>query len=203
MIKIYEMFRRVIWSKLLQLNSEQSILFHRYCKLASNRSNNLDAISQVEEMQNIWSRSIEDQHLSDCLELIDYFVGSEDLEVDTDRSVYIEEYLQEVIERLIVESGREHLLINQQQLALAEKDDLYPQEILERLIVESGGESLPAKRLHGLALAEKDDLYPQESQEIKSHDQNMETIINMIGLRIKELKNTASELVTEAVIKII
>jgi hypothetical protein len=202
MVMIYEMFRRVIWANLLQLKSEQSILFHKYCKLVSNRCNDLDPISQVEEIQSIWSKAVEDPHLSTCLEMIDYFVGSENFEFEKDRIAYLEEYLQEIVEKSIVDSGRGDLLIEQQKLALAEKSELHQTELIESHIIECIGEDFLVTRKQGVALADRDNPY-QQGREIKSSDRVIEMIIDAMSLKFKEFKDTASELATEAAIKII
>jgi hypothetical protein len=168
MVRIYELFRRIVWSKLLQLNSDQSVLFHRYCQLISNRSENLDIFKQSEEIKSIWVKAIDDQHLSSCLELIDYFVGSESLDSNSDRSIYLEEYLQEEVEKLIIESGREDLLTQQQEIILNERNKCI-----------------------------------QEYQKVEIQEEPIEMIFVMLAMRIKEIKETASELVTEAAIKVI
>jgi hypothetical protein len=210
MVIIYEMFRRVIWANLLQLNSQQSILFHNYCKLVSNRRNDLDPISQVEEIQSIWSKAVEDPHLSTCLEMIDYFIGAENFEIDLERIAYLEEYLQEVVEKSIMEYGGEDLLIEQrklaleeQKLALEEGSSLHQKDLSESHATKSIVGDCSFARTQGLALVDENDPYQQPHQEITSSEQAIETIIDMISLKIKELKNTASELATETVIKII
>jgi hypothetical protein len=120
MLAINQVFKTILWSGLLKLNSEQSRLFHRYCQLVFDPS--IDPEKQTIEMSRIWENAIQDEHLSDCLELVDYSVGAELSHSESDRQAYLSEYLQEEIEKLIRQSGREDILIKQQQLAIIEQN---------------------------------------------------------------------------------
>lgn len=109
-------------SKLLKLNPEQNKLFRRYCCLIHNQCpENQDPIVITEEITHIWEQAIDDEHLSDCLELADYFLGFDSQDSNSDRSIYFEEHLQEELEAFIRQTNREQLLLHQKQLALLEE----------------------------------------------------------------------------------
>jgi hypothetical protein len=206
MLRIHEMFRRIVWSKLLRLNREQSILFHRYCKLVTQSFGDLDAIEkaieQGEEIERIWEQALDDQHLADCLELIDYFVGSKSLDTNSNESKYFTEYLQKELEKLIAESEKEDLLKQEQNLLTIERGHYFHEcrEIAEKMMNESEKESLLSNQ-GGLnvLMKEQDILSLEYGNEIPP----IEIIISMVKLRIKEMRETAAELLTEAVINII
>jgi hypothetical protein len=113
------MFKEVLWSNILQLNNEQSKLFHEYCELISDHS--IDPEKRTELMSCIWSKAIDDLHLADCLELVDYFMDLEPLDSNIDKRAYISEYLLEEVESLIMKSGKGKILEEQQKLALNDK----------------------------------------------------------------------------------
>jgi hypothetical protein len=117
------MFKEVLWSNILQLNNEQSKLFHEYCKLISDHS--IDPEKRTELMSRIWSEAVEDTHLADCLELVDYFMDSEPLESNINKRAHISEYLLEEVENLIIKSGRGKILEEQHKLALNDKYDFF------------------------------------------------------------------------------
>jgi hypothetical protein len=117
------MFKKILWSELLQLDSSQLKLFHRYCKLISN--SHINSESRTNLMACIWEEAIEDFHLADCLELIDYFVDSDQLNSDFNKRAYISEYLLEEVEKLIIKSGRKDILTMQSEIALKQNRELY------------------------------------------------------------------------------
>jgi hypothetical protein len=113
MYKMLKMFKRVVWSKLLGLNSDQSKLFHSYCELFSNSS--ITGEKRVEEKTRIWQEALEDAHLTHCLNLIDYFVSCNSSDSITNERIFLSEYLIEDLHKLAKDSEREDLLINDKE----------------------------------------------------------------------------------------
>jgi hypothetical protein len=141
MVEIKNMFTVILWSNILKLSSEQSKAFFDYCKLVSNPL--MDSEKQTVAMGDIWEQAVDDEHLSDCLEIVDHFVGAELLDSEIDRRAYLSEYLQVEVEKLMIESGKEELLAklaaienNHHLKSQEENPENHAQEINLNLILE-------------------------------------------------------------------
>jgi hypothetical protein len=102
----------------LSLNDKQFSLFKKYCNLVLDQT--IDPIEKSDAMDLIWRKAEEDLHLSNCLELVDYFVDSENDTSNIDKRVYLSEYLQEEIEARINETKRGDILRKQHEISILE-----------------------------------------------------------------------------------
>jgi hypothetical protein len=102
----------------LSLNDKQFSLFKKYCNLRLDQT--IDPIEKSNAMDLIWRKAEEDLHLSNCLELVDYFIDSESDTSNIDRRVLLSEHLQGKIEAIINETNRGDILRIQKELSILE-----------------------------------------------------------------------------------
>jgi hypothetical protein len=146
MLEIYRAFKTVLWSNILNLSDEHSQLFYYYCQLVSDPSMNPE--QQTIEMNKIWEKAIKDKHLSDCLELVDYLTGAELSKCQADQRAYLAEYLEAKIEELIHQSGREDILMKQEQIAIIENNSY----LMKRIEEPEPPQDLAHETIFGMAL---------------------------------------------------